>query len=124
MPEITFGKFKGREMSDPEVPTSYLEWLYGVTVNTAAEIQAELARREQAETGNVPLAERMVTAGYHALCENCDDGDALQELAGTHAALEKVVAHYLKDQAQVEETRRMDAASEKRRQILKWKHGS
>lgn len=112
---IEFGKFKGRDLNDPEIPTKYLEWLYGSMVTTVEEIQAELARREQAEANDVSLAERMVSAGFHAMSKECaNDEEALRELTGTRAALEEIVAQYLENQAKVEETRRMNATRDSR----------
>jgi hypothetical protein len=107
--ELVFGKFKGLPISDPQVTTSYLEWLLQTSITTVEEIQAELARREQAEAGNLTLAGRMVVVGFRALAkESKDDAGAMRDLAGARAALEEVLERYFEDQSKIEETRQMN----------------
>ena len=109
--ELTFGKFKGLSISDPEVTTKYLEWLCERMTQDAAELQAELARREQAEAGNLTMAGRLVMAGFRALAKEFkDDTDAMRDLGGARAALDEVLEHYFEDQAKTEGTRKMNAA--------------
>lgn len=107
--ELQFGKFKGLSISSPEVTTKYLEWLLERMVADTAEIQAELARREQAEAGNLTTAGRMVVAGFRALAkEYRGDPDMMRDLTGARAALEEVLEKYFDEGAKVEETRQMN----------------
>jgi hypothetical protein len=107
--ELQFGKFKGLSISAPEVTTKYLEWLLERLVADTDEIQAELARRQQAEAGNLTLAGRMVVAGFRALAkEHRDDPDIMRELTGARAALEEVLDKYFEEGAKTEETRQMN----------------
>jgi hypothetical protein len=128
---IEFGKFKGRDLSDPEIPTSYLEWLYGEMVTTAEGIQAELVRREQVEEDNVTLAEHIINSGFRVATSQYEgDKEALRALTGAHTALQEILVRYFKEGRKIEETRRMnqtrDARSARNRRdaenILKDKH--
>jgi len=102
--ELAFGKFKGLSVDDPEVKTKYLEWLYGEMITTSEAIQAELARREQIEAGDLSMAERIVFSGTRQLAkEYKDKPEMLRQLAGAEAALSAVLAKYFGDQAEDEE---------------------
>lgn len=107
--ELQFGKFKGHDISDPEVTTKYLEWLLETMTSSIQDVQGELARRQQAEAGDLTLAERMVVAGYRALSkEHRDDPEIMRNLEGARAALEEVLEQYFEDKSKVEETRNIE----------------
>jgi hypothetical protein len=93
--ELTFGKYKGLSIDDPEVPTTYLEWLHARNVETAEELKGELARREQAESENSTWAERLVRSGFRTLAtEYKSDANIQREIAGARAVLEGVLRDY------------------------------
>lgn len=129
--ELQFGKFKGLSVTAPEITTKYLEWLLERTTADAEGIQAELARREQAEAGNLTTAGRIVIAGFRALSkEHRDDPDMMRELNGARAALEEVLEKYFDDESKAEEARQINQASDAKdsrnrvyaRKLLKDKH--
>lgn len=94
--EFAFGKWKGYKMSDPEVPTAYLEWVYETNVKTAEAAHAELMRREQVEAENMSMAERIIRSGFHTMQqEYVGEPDELRELEGARAALEELLEKYL-----------------------------
>jgi hypothetical protein len=98
--KLEFGKYDGRAINDPEVPTTYLEWLHKRQAESAEQLKAELVRREQAEAQDPNWAARLVRCGYRALAkEYSEDPDVLRELAGAKAVLEGVLEEYFDDHA-------------------------
>jgi hypothetical protein len=90
-----FGKFRGLKITDPQIPTAYLEWLGDKMTTDAADIAAELERRELAEAAERTLTQRLVIAGYRALAkEYKNDAAVLRELDGARAALQGVLEQY------------------------------
>ena len=111
--EFKFGKWNGHKMSDPEVPIEYLRWLRDTNVETAAALDAELARREQLETENLTWAHRIVRAGFATMSKEFRaDRDALHEIKGALAALEDLVEQYFDQQGRpkVEEIKKKRGA--------------
>lgn len=95
--QLTFGKYAGREISDPAVPTAYLAWLYEDRVALDEALKEELARREAEAEGNVTWPERIIAAGFRALAmqhhpDHGGDSDDMRAILGANAELRRLVA--------------------------------
>lgn len=96
MQTFAFGKYKDRHISDPEVDTQYLLWLRERYTKDIADIDAEVARREQAAFGNLSWVERIVQVGFRNLAQQHhsdhggDDND-MREILAAKAELTRIL---------------------------------
>lgn len=89
--ELEYGKFKGRQIKDPFVPTSYLQWIHDKLKEDVAGLADELARRKQIEREDRQVVEEIIDAGFAALIA---DGGNEEELRGGREALLDTVREY------------------------------
>jgi len=94
MPEyiFTFGKHKGSYMGD--VPAEYIEWLIKEKQAELDMFRAELDRRARLQEDQMPMIEKLVSAGYKSLAQRFhpDKGGATADFQALQAAYEQLRA--------------------------------
>jgi hypothetical protein len=94
---FAFGKYYGKEVSDPEVPEDYLQWLIDANKKSIAAYQAELDRRTAAVDASLGMTEKIIQAGYRELAKKYHpdaggDPTVFRELQGSYEQLKGVLS--------------------------------
>lgn len=87
---LQFGKYKGQDIS--QVPLEYVEWLLSKAQQDARIYEAEIERREFAESAQLSWVERLVQVGYRTLAKqhHPDHGGDTKTMQQVNAAYERL----------------------------------
>jgi hypothetical protein len=92
---VSFGKYKGWAWVD--VPDDYLEYLIEMKEEQIQEYRDELTRRQLLQEAELPMAEQIIRAGYHALAQKHHpdkggDETKMRELNASHEGLKELLS--------------------------------
>jgi hypothetical protein len=92
---VTFGAHQGRRWG--EVDREYIEFLLASKREEIDALEDELHRRDLLEEAELPMAEQIIRAGYHALAQKHHpdkggDEAKMRELNASHEGLKELLS--------------------------------